>query len=422
MGSERSRRTGRGVQRVVLGMLCVSIVVFISLMNSKRDSKRLNGSRFDWPDLGGCDQRWRMISVMLTMRGDTTLTDTTTKYKQPNLSSNLSSPRPNKVYRSSEWEKLWLENIEIWQDGKICEALATQKAQVQKFMTSMCSALTETVWCLVDDSVKPFWYNRESGEMRHSKPWYVRRVDRITPVTPTDSTIFSSFSWTSSTGVLHTSYIEPLVGHLRHPLSGCTPDHVNLVLDRSYIVPPSLTSIDTGHKLYFDAGASSWSEGLGGPSLSYFTNVWERHGIQFDRIEGWEGGTEVMEFYCSVPDKYLPHTYFHQEWISSSLSTSGAKNPFVPSVIRQQANKEDYVLFKLDIDSGNVEKGTIDHFLSDDNDDIDYIDELFWEQHVRNYIMAPSWRDSIDKTLSIADSYRYFLRLRQKGVRAHSWI
>ena len=82
----------------------------------------------------------------------------------------------------------------------------------------------------------------------------------------------------------------------------------------------------------------------------------------------------------------------------------------------------DYVLFKLDIDSGHVEKGTVDHLLSDDNDDLEYIDEFFWEQHVRNYIMAPAWKDTIDKSLGIADSYQYFLRLRQKGVRAHSWI
>ena len=39
------------------------------------------------------------------------------------------------------------------------------------------------------------------------------------------------------------------------------------------------------------------------------------------------------------------------------------------------------MLFKLDIDNGPVEKGTVDHLLSDDNDDLDWIDEFVWEHH-----------------------------------------
>lgn len=94
----------------------------------------------------------------------------------------------------------------------------------------------------------------------------------------------------------------------------------------------------------------------------------------------------------------------------------------MPTVIREKTRKEDYVLFKLDIDNGPVEKGTVDHLLSQDNDDLDWIDEFVWEHHVDNYIMDPWWGDTIDKSLTIADSYQYFLRLRQRGVRAHSWV
>ena len=52
---------------------------------------------------------------------------------------------------------------------------------------------------------------------------------------------------------------------------------------------------------------------------------------------------------------------------------------FVPTVIRQQRKKEDYVLFKLDIDSKEVETAIVDHLLRDDNDDLSYIDEFVWE-------------------------------------------
>jgi hypothetical protein len=143
---------------------------------------------------------------------------------------------------------------------------------------------------------------------------------------------------------------------------------------------------------------------------------------QFDHVEGWEGGTSVQNFFCTVPNNFLSRTYFHQQWISSSIASSSAQSPFIPSVIRQTASKEDYVLFKLDIDSGHVEKGTVDHLLSPDNDDLEYIDEFFWEQHVDNYIMNRPWGDTIDKSMTIEDSYHYFLRLRQQGVRAHSWV
>ena len=64
----------------------------------------------------------------------------------------------------------------------------------------------------------------------------------------------------------------------------------------------------------------------------------------------------------------------------------------------------------------------MEYLLSDDNDDLSYIDEFVWEHHVDNYLMAFAWKRSQDMTKSIADSYEYFLRLRHKGVRAHSWV
>jgi len=298
-----------------------------------------------------------------------------------------------------------------------------QQAQVSKFVSSMCTVRTPTPWCLVDDSVSPFWYNTETGEMQFSKPAIVKTIPVAGHVQPTDPSIFSYFTHTSVvTGEVIREYIEPLVGHLRHPLSGCTPSSAvgHLITDRSYIVPP--TRVGKGRKYYFDAGASSWSSGKGGPSLSYFTTVWGRHGVDFDVIECWEGGTEVKDFYCDVPGEYLWRTHFHHGWIASSVGNSSNVNPFVPSIIRETVDREDYVLFKLDIDNGPVEKGTIEHLLEDGNEDIEFIDEIVWEQHVDNYIMNPWWGETIDEGMTIADSYQYFLKLRMKGVRAHSWV
>ena len=325
-------------------------------------------------------------------------------------------PRPTPTqptYHSSLWEQQWLDNIETWQNGKICDMIAKQQPQLRAFMNATCSALTDTAWCLLDDSVHQLWYNTKTGTLSKTKPRTIRHVDAVSAVHPTDANIFSRFEWPDG----RVEFIEPLVSHLRHPMMHCGDGNA-LFVDRSYVIPPP--NLIAAKSYYFDAGASSWSSGAGGPSLSYFTTVWERHGIEFDQIEGWEGSTTPANFYKTVPPKYRDRTHYHQQWIASSPDQTA---PFVPTVIRRTADKEDYVLFKLDIDNGAVEKGTVDHLLSDDNDDLDWIDEFVWEHHVKNYIMQPmGWGNSIDTSMSIADSYQYFLRLRQKGVRAHSWV
>ncbi|GMI52978.1 hypothetical protein ScalyP_jg1538 [Parmales sp. scaly parma] len=325
------------------------------------------------------------------------------------------------TYYSSTWEKLWLDNSRNWQEHGICEAIAEQTTQVLAFMNGTCTARTDTPWCLIDDSVQQVWYHTEDGRVEKKRPSDIGRMSEnaVEPVTDAAAAIWSYFEWTDpETGHLEREYIEPLVSHLRHPLARCKHGNTFLV-DRSYVMPPSKRAKDRKAFL-FDAGASSWNSGAGGPSLSYFAAVWQRQSIVWDRIEGWECATPEAQFYDTVPNEWKAKTVYHQKCIS----TTPAEDPFVPTVIRQQANKEDYVLFKLDIDSKEVETAIVDHLIGDigDNDDLSYIDEFVWEQHVDNYLMASSWGKTQDMTKTIADSYDYFLRLRHKGVRAHSWV
>ena len=83
------------------------------------------------------------------------------------------------------------------------------------------------------------------------------------------------------------------------PQSDCAPNEGGgkYFTDRSWVVPPPTqpksSSGDAAKNLYFDAGASSWVAGQGGPSLSYFAKVWARHGINWDHIEAWEGSTST---------------------------------------------------------------------------------------------------------------------------------
>jgi hypothetical protein len=123
-------------------------------------------------------------------------------------------------------------------------------------------------------------------------------------------------------------------------------------------------------------------------------------------------------FYATVPDDYKNRTYYYQEYILSSPSMNGT---FLPFVMGNMTGLEDYVFFKLDIDSGEIERGTVDFILSS-SDDIQHVTEFVWEHHVAgNYIMAPSWGVSVENA-TIYESYNLFLWMRQRGIRAHSYV
>ena len=62
-----------------------------------------------------------------------------------------------------------------------------------------------------------------------------------------------------------------------------------------------------------------------------------------------------------MPADFKDRVFYHQELIAS---TQGEAGPFVPDVIKGHAEPSDYVLWKLDIDSGPVEQGNIDFLLS----------------------------------------------------------
>jgi len=317
-------------------------------------------------------------------------------------------------YYSSEWERLWIENIRKWQNHGICEALVKQKKQVFSFMNDTCGARTDTPWCLIDDSVHKFWYHTFDGRMQARKPKEIREVFKMRGMSPSDPKIWSWFEHRNVlTGEITHEYIEPLVSHLRHPLARCGVYGEMLLVDRSYVLPgvPG-----TKTPVLFDAGASSWNEGAGGPSLSYFVQVWKRHGFDWKHIEAWEGKTSPQRFYSTVPQEWITKTEYHQQWIS----TTPLKHPFVPSVIQNKSTAHDYVVFKLDIDSKSVETSIVDYMIKWEG--LFHIDEFLWEHHVDNYLMAKNWGNSQDLSKKIADSYDYFLRLRQKGVRAHSWV
>ena len=219
-----------------------------------------------------------------------------------------------------------------------------------------------------------------------------------------------------------------------------TAEEWHLIVARTYLIPPPPRVRTSDHDgngngsksktYYFDAGASSWSQGPGGPSLSVLANYWDRNGMTFDDVRAFEGSTSPKDFNAAVPDQWKRRTTFTQAWIRSlpdvpATDDADLDGPFLPTHITETVGPDDYVIFKLDIDSPTVETNTVLHLLSEEGAaDLANIDEFFWEHHVYgNYLMRTVWsmRPGQDDR-SIRESAELFLQLRQRRVRSHSWV
>lgn len=158
----------------------------------------------------------------------------------------------------------------------------------------------------------------------------------------------------------------------------------------------------------------------GGPSLKFWWDMLARSGIQLDALHAWEMGTTEEAFYDTVPEELKSMMFYKQTSVSSHLEEDSDAHPFIPQFIKKVAHPNDYTVFKLDIDSPHVENGNIDFILADDDN---HIDEVAWEHHISGNYLMEEWGDlSALAPYTLRESYDLFLRMRMKGIRAHSWI
>ena len=111
------------------------------------------------------------------------------------------------------------------------------------------------------------------------------------------------------------TYIEPLVGLLRHP-HACTrwQDYswlVNknyMIVDPWSLVNPSRSTISPEPKvLYLDGGASTWNAGLGGASQSWFHKVYEGKCLNFTDWYMYEAtNVDPKQVYKLLPGHVKP--------------------------------------------------------------------------------------------------------------------
>jgi hypothetical protein len=216
---------------------------------------------------------------------------------------------------------------------------------VWKFFNASCTSYAlwnddpAQKWCMVDDTYRPIYVDRSTGKLYDQPPsgiTFESTQRRAALFQDEDQEKYAELYFRlyyreEATGKIVSEYIEPLVGLLRNPVTCCehlytpgiefreplpTPmkcrgSNLLMTFRGQFVPPPSLVPVDhTGTSggvrpktFFFDAGASDWVDGAGGPSLSYFDTIWKR--------------------------------------------TTDDQQPFIPQEIMRKTTKEDYVLFKV---------------------------------------------------------------------------
>ena len=144
----------------------------------------------------------------------------------------------------------------------------------------------------------------------------------------------------------------------------------------------------------------------------WFYNYFSSHFLQFDRIIAFE------------LNQYPPRTYWQQipddiigkfTFINTGIDSTGKFNPW--NILKSIANADDYVIIKLDIDSPGLESELASQILN--NQSISsLIDEMFFEMHITVNEMKGFWGTPPGE---LKDAYTLFTKLRQLGIRMHSW-
>jgi len=224
--------------------------------------------------------------------------------------------------------------------------------------------------------------------------------------------IFSVFKFRNNcTGEVSLDYIEPLVGLTRSPYF-CVYGDAHVVSKDYLVVSPTSRR---GAKAYlFDLGSSLYNSGAGGASQQWFVDTYN---IKWDGIFAWDAmAYSPSEFWTLVPKHLKPIYHFYNIPVSPEPNHPDNALDYILRVARP----EDFVLLKIDIDNTPVEEALVDQILASEAL-LGLIDEFYFEHHVNIGPMNGYWgTGSSDKTL--ADTYRIFTTMRNKGILAHGWV
>ena len=145
--------------------------------------------------------------------------------------------------------------------------------------------------------------------------------------------------------------------------------------------------------------------------------------VTFDEIYGWEATLlEPSAFWREVPPALRAKYHFYDTYMEANVTNGNS--PL--RMIKQIARQNDFVAFKLDIDTPKVEIPTALEILN--NPELTtLIDEFYLELHFRCDIMIYcGWGDDIPTKedgliRSRWHAMNFFRECRMKGIRSHFW-
>ena len=156
----------------------------------------------------------------------------------------------------------------------------------------------------------------------------------------------------------------------------------------------------------------------------WFWQSFEARGIVFDRVLAWEAhNMSAHNILASFPPHVMDVVSYYN--VPVDPTPNARFNPW--RTLRQVATPADYVVVKIDIDNTPIERALVEQLLADRGLS-SLVDEFFHEHHVRDSPMmhqgwAPHSAPRADRPMqTLAQSYELFSRLRQLGIRAHSWV
>lgn len=316
------------------------------------------------------------------------------------------------IYTPSALEAAWSVNIGAW-DAELCAILASP-------------AQREAVVLMLKllDSQERF----AAGTPAHAD--LLRRAR--------DAGYLSRLDLTLEGGEQRSVLLEPLIGMLRDPRTGCSAeaepndawqhigtDHIEKKM--WHLVAPPAQGVDSvrrsrhgpenGRAVLFDMGATAW--GANGRhnahGARWLSGAYAAVGVVFEDIYSWEAmPTNASDFFRGAELDDIGRLHFMNWPVSSG---DDLHNPW--HLLKRVTAPQDFVVVKLDIDTPAVESELVRQLLADPALHA-LVDVFYFEHHVRIADFEWMWaRFGYHQTL--ADSYAIFAALRQRGIRAHSW-
>ena len=131
-----------------------------------------------------------------------------------------------------------------------------------------------------------------------------------------------------------------------------------------------------------------------------------------------------IKFWEHVPPRWKPLYHFYNSPLSSSTEAADSVQAFLKKL---KVTPNDFVSFKLDIDTPAVEIPIALELLNPESAFAGLVDEFFFELHFRCEIMMPcGWDDKMPEEyaglkLDRFGALKFFSDIRRKGIRAHFW-